>query len=405
LVYPIFLWMGLLMYLFNHRTAYAIVLLWLLHFLSCTGLVKLNINNEYPNSSFPSWPVVYSSNLRQNAIDFDVLPPYQIIWKKGNKSLIPDQPLAIDNYLIYTSENGNITFLDIEKGDIIGESRIAPGFAHAPIINKNVLFYAANLGKETLVALNLQNLKKIWKLDLPHLYTSPLIWKDRLYVGTKDGQLFCVDKELGEIFWHFDAKSSLFGIPAEQDGKIFFCDVKGFVYCIDGLSGKDLWMTELQSNIYGGVVIGDQRLFVGTTAGIFYCMEKASGQILWQTETGGSIYSNASFKEDMIYLGNNANKILALNAENGQTIWEFQTKGIINTTPLLGKDLLYIGSWDKNLYVLLRRSGELVQRMEFKKPIKSSPLLYKGKLFIHIANDHFFCIGPKDSTKQGNKKS
>jgi outer membrane protein assembly factor BamB len=396
---------GLLIYIFNHRTVYAIILLWLLLLPRCTGLVKLNINTEYRDLTSASWPVVYSSNLRQNSIDTDVLPPYQIVWEIGNKSLIPDQPLAIDNYLIYTSENGNITFLDIEKGDIIGESRIAPGFAHAPIIDKHILFYAANLGKETLVALNLQNLKKIWKLNLPHLYTSPLIWKDRIYAGTKDGRLFCVDKELGEIFWHFNAKSSLFGIPAEKDGIIFFCDVKGSVYCIDGLTGKDLWITELKSNIYSGLVIGDQRLFVGTTAGIFYCLEEASGQILWQTETGGSIYSNASFKEDMVYLGNNANKIFALNAENGQIIWEFQTKGIINTAPLLGRDLLYIGSWDKNLYVLSRHSGELVQRMEFKKPIKSSPLIYRGKLFIHIANDHFFCIGPQDSTKPGRKKS
>jgi len=395
---------GLLKNFFNHYIVASIIIPGLSILLSCSGLVKLNIPTENPNSSSPSWPVVYSSNLRQNSIATDVPPPYQIIWEVGNKSVIPDQPLAIDDYLIYTSENGNITFLDIKKGDIIGESRIAPGFAHAPIIDKNILFYAANLGKETLVALNLQNLKKIWKLNLPHLYTSPLIWKDRIYAGSKDGRLFCVNKEEGKIIWHFNAKSSLFGIPAEKDGNIFFCDVKGLVYCIDGLTGKDLWITDLQSNIYSGLVIGNQRLFVGNTAGILYSLDQASGQILWQTETGGSIYSNASFKDNMVYLGNNNNKIFALNAENGQIIWEFQTKGIINTTPLLGEELLYIGSWDSNLYVLSRHSGELVQRVEFKRPIKTSPLLYRGKLFIHVANDHFFCIGPQDSTKQGKKK-
>lgn len=381
-----------------------LVLTWLLLLLTCTGLVKLKLNGEYHNSAVPAWPVIYSSNLRQNAVDSDLLPPYQVIWETGSKSVIPDQPLALDNYLIFTSKNGNLTFLDIEKGDIIGESRIAPAFEHAPIIDKQILFYATNLGEETLVALNLLNLKKIWKLNLPHLYTSPLIWKDRIYVGTKDGRLFCVDKELGDVFWHFNAKAPLYGVPAEKEGKIYFCDLKGSVYCIDGLTGNNHWITELQPNIYSGPVIGEKQLFIGTTSGIFYSLDVTSGKIRWKTDTGGSIYSNASYKDSVIYFGNNSNKIFALNADDGHTLWEFQTNGIINSTPLLGKNLLYIGSWDHNLYIISQHSGELIQRVEFKRPLKSSPLLYNGNLFIHTANDHLFCLGPKDSTNKGRKK-
>jgi len=377
---------------------------WLVLLITCTGLVKLQLNPEYYNSADPGWPIIYASNSRQNAVDSDLLPPYKVIWETGTKSVIPDQLLAIDNYLIFTSKNGNLTFLDIEKGDVIGESRIAPAFEHAPIIDGQVLFYATNLGNETLVALNLLNLKKIWKLNLPHLYTSPLIWKDRIYVGTKDGRLFCVDKKLGEIFWHFNAKASLFGVPAEKEGKIYFCDVKGSIYCIDGLTGKNLWITDLQPNIYSGPVIGKDKLYLGTTAGIFYALNLISGKILWEMESGGSIYSNASYKDNVIYFGNNSHKIFALDADNGHAIWEFQTQGIINSAPLLGGNLLYIGSWDHNLYILSQNSGELIQRVEFKRPIKSSPLLYKSNLFIHVANDHLFCLGKQDQTDGGKKK-
>ena len=386
------------------KIIHSLVPTWLVLFLTCTGLVKLELDPEYYNSANPGWPIIYASNSRQNAVDSDLLPPYKVIWETGTKSVIPDQLLAIDNYLIFTSKNGNLTFLDIEKGDIIGESRIAPAFEHAPIIDGQVLFYATNLGNETLVALNLLNMKKIWKLNLPHLYTSPLIWKDRIYVGTKDGRLFCVDKKLGEIFWHFNAKTSLFGVPAEKEGKIYFCDVKGAVYCIDGLTGKNHWIAGLQPNIYSGPVIGKDKLYIGTTAGIFYALDLISGKILWEMETGGSIYSNASYKDNVIYFGNNSHKIFALNADTGDAIWEFQTQGIVNSTPLLGGNLLYIGSWDHNLYILSQNSGELIQRVEFKRPIKSSPLLYRSNLLIHVANDHLFCLGKQDQTDGGKKK-
>lgn len=259
--------------------------------------------------------------------------------------MIPDQPLAIDQYLIFTTKNGNINFLDIQSGKMSGENRIAPAFQHAPVIEQYTLFYAANLGKETLVSFSLLELSKNWKMNLSHLYTAPLIWKDYLYAGSKDGRFFCVNKKTGESQWQFKANASLLGIPAEIDGKIFFCDIKGSVYSVDGFTGNLQWKTDLPPNIYGGPVLSDLQLFIGNTAGTFYALDAFSGKILWQTTTGGSIYSNAALKETIVYVGNNSHKLIAMDTRNGHILWEFQTKGIINSTPLVGKNFIYFGSW------------------------------------------------------------
>jgi outer membrane protein assembly factor BamB len=397
LVYPILLWLGFLekKNMTYHSIFQMFILTFLVNtiFLSCGNLTRLKIPEEYVFKEDEIWPTIYHSNFRHNSISTDVEPPMEVIWHKGYKSVIADQPLAIGNYLIFTLLNGNLAYFDLDAEKLIGDGRIAPGFKHAPTIDDNILYYASNLGKETLVALNLTDFKKIWEANLPHLYTSPLVWKDRIYSGSNRGQLFCMNKRTGEKIWHFNAKASLIGIPAEENGSLYFCDIKGNIYSVDAVSGFHHWITELQPNIYGGPIIADDKLFIGTTSGIFYAVEKTSGKILWQTETGGSIYSNAAYKEGTIYFGNNDNSFFSLDARTGDINWKFKTNGIINTAPIVGENYVYFGCWDKNLYILSRITGEEISRIQFKGPIKSSPLIYKNRLYVNISNEGIYCIG------------
>lgn len=359
----------------------------------CSGLGRIKVPEGDLLQSSQFWTTPFGSNLRHNASDMDIDPPIAVLWKKGYKSNVTDQPLGYADYIISTLQNGNLIYLDINKQEMIGEGRIAPGIARAPTIDKNILYYGANLGDETLVAFNLVKKKKIWKARLPHQYTSPIVWKDRVYSGTKGGQLFCLNKISGHTIWHFNAKSSLYGVPAEADGVIFFCDVKGNIYAVDAVSGYHHWVTELQSNIYGGPLVANNLIYVGTTAGIFYALKSDSGNVVWQVETGGSIYGNAAYKEGILYVGNNAHKMIAINAGSGDILWEYETKGIINSAPLVGENNIYFGSWDRYFYVLSRHTGKEMDKIEFKRPIKSSPLLYRNRIYIHLANDGFYCLG------------
>jgi outer membrane protein assembly factor BamB len=361
--------------------------------LNCGNLTRLRIPEDRVFSDNELWTTVYKTNSRHNSITSDIQPPMEVIWHKGYNSVITDQPLAIGKYLIFTAQNGNLAYFDLELEELIGDGRIAPGFKHAPTISDGTLYFAASLGNETLIALDLTNMKKTWEVKLPHLYTSPLVWKDRIYIGSKRGQMFCVNRITGKKIWHFTAKASLMGIPAESESTVFFCDVKGNLYSIDAISGFHHWITELQPNVYGGPIIVDDRIFVGTTAGIFYAIDKYSGKILWQTETSGSIYSNAAYKDGFVYFGNNGHTFYCLDAETGNVIWKFQTNGIINTAPLVGENYVYFGSWDKNLYILSHRTGEEISRIAFKKPIKSSPLIYKERLYVNVSNEGIYCIG------------
>jgi outer membrane protein assembly factor BamB len=386
--------MKLIKKILNIRNALMLILMTLLIIVACSGLARLKINNDQlSEEKKDGWLTIYQSNSRWNTVNTDIEPPYNIIWKKGYKSVINDQPLALADYLVFTSRNGNLGLVDVIREGIMGDGHIAPGFEHAPVIDSIYLYYGANLGEETLASMNLLDLKKRWEVKLPHIYTAPLIWNKYIYAGTKEGVLFCLEKDTGKKVWHFTAQGPLLGIPAERSGRIYFTDINANLYCLDGKTGKSIWKTALQPNSYNGPVITDERIFIGSTAGIFYALTSDSGKIIWQTYTGGSIYSNAAYRDGIVYLGNNAHDVIALQSGNGKILWKFTTEGIINTTPLVGVDYLYVASWDKNLYIISRYTGEEIAKIGFNKALKSSPLIYKNRLYVHTANDDIICVG------------
>lgn len=367
--------------------------------LTCSGLVGIKFLPENMEQKKDTWLTPYKNNLRHHSIDTDVSPPYKILWDKKYKSVVTDHPLALQDYIIMTLKNGDIAFFNSKNGKKLGDGRIAPAFEHSPTIDQNVMYYGTSLGHETLIAFNLNTLKKIWKTRLPHIYTSPLVWNERVYAGTNFGQLFCIDQATGDKKWHFPAKAGLYGVIAEEKGRLFFTDIKGTVYCIDGLTGVKIWIKDLQPNIYSGPVLAENKVLVGNTAGKFYALDAQTGNIIWYTETNGSIYGNAAYKDGIIYVGNNNHYLIAIETTQGEILWKFPTKGIINTAPLVGNEYVYCGSWDKTLYTLSRKTGEKMGEFVLDKPIKSSPIIYQENVYIHTANDHLYCLTSADKPK------
>ncbi len=371
--------------------------------IQCSGLIKLNIPPEQYNNPDDGWLTPYKNNLRHNSVAEDVLPPYKISWKKRYRSVIPDQPLAVGNYLIFTVKNGMLAIFDLEKGEKIGEGRLAPGFYHSPVLSDNILYYSANLGNETLGAFDLSILKNNWKDRLPQMNTTPVLWEKKLFAGADDGNFFCMDRENGEKVWEFKSGSSVFGIPASMDKNVYFSNVDGKVICLNGQSGAKVWESALMANFYAGPLIAGDAIVIGSTSGIIYSLDAQNGEIRWQVQTQGSIYGNAAYRSGVIYVGNNSHQFLALDAASGKILWEFKTGGINNSTPVVGPNFVYFGSWDKFLYVLDRKSGKLIYRQEFRHPLKSSLLIYRDNIYLHTANDQVYCLVSDNTASQAGE--
>lgn len=100
---------------------------------------------------------------------------------------------------------------------------------------------------------------------------APVAWRDRVYFGSDDGQLYCLDAAEGALIWKFCAAPSnrkvlgnqrmismwpVRGGPVLRDGRIYFAagvwSMEGvFVYALDAEDGQVIWRNDRGSFVHG----------------------------------------------------------------------------------------------------------------------------------------------------------
>jgi outer membrane protein assembly factor BamB len=138
-----------------------------------------------------------------------------------------------------------------------------------------------NLGKGHISA--------VWS----HQGSKPFIWGGRLYSALGDA-LHCVDPETRAPFWkrtlheHDPRKELLDGLltpPALVNGKVFVGTLDGEVFCLSALSGEVLWSVKVGEPILFQPAVARGRVFVTTQVGSLYGLETGDaiddGWFMW----------------------------------------------------------------------------------------------------------------------------
>ncbi len=144
----------------------------------------------------------------------------------------------------------------------------------------------------------------LWRLPLPQGHSSPIVWKDRIYLTAFRGEaLFtmAIDRASGTIVWDRQAPETKTVIvdkrnnpaspsPAVEDDRVyvFFPDYGLLAY---DSAGKELWRMRLGpfDNIYGmgasPVIVGDQLILAcdQSIGSFLLSVDKRTGKERWRT--------------------------------------------------------------------------------------------------------------------------
>lgn len=360
--------------------------------IGCSSLISIQLPPADEISYNTDWLTLGRDNQHQHYSTVNVGPPLEVLWKTRVKSVVTDHPLAIGDNILAATASGQLYQVQYETGEVQGSETIGPAIDHVPTIHNGILYAGFSLGDNTIVGVNLRSTKKELKRKYPQTNTTPIYWEDKLYFGTNQGTLICINALSGDKIWEFEAHSPIQSSAAIIEQHVIFGDDSGWIYAVDATSGLKLWERQLQGSIFSHPVIDDSLVFIGTLDGYLYALEYHNGKTKWRQKFSGAFYSSPSVYNDVIYIGNNNHDVIALEKTNGEILWTFPTNGIVNTVPLPSPDYLYVSSWDKHLYVLNRSNGKLLFKMNFKKPLKSSPIIYKDVLFVQTANGHLYAL-------------
>jgi outer membrane protein assembly factor BamB len=196
-----------------------------------------------------------------------------------------------------------------EKGPslIWSVEKLGGGHSSASVSGGKIFITGIIKDQETLTSLDLNG--KIlwqtpcgekWKGSYPESRSTPTVEKDRVYVISGMGEVFCIDSNEGKINWsrnvfkEFDGDYPGWGIaesPLIVEDKII-CTPGGedaSLVALDKMSGKVIWQTkELseQGNYCSPILIkrGAKKIIATQLADSFVGIDAENGKVLWRDE-------------------------------------------------------------------------------------------------------------------------
>jgi outer membrane protein assembly factor BamB len=253
------------------------------------------------------------------------------------------------------------------------------------------------------------------------IFSSPVISKKRLFIGSEDGNLYGLDALNGMLLWKFQAGGRISSTPAVYENKITFISFDGYVYCLDQKSGKEIWkfktagekvfsapglhgMPEKDRNLddpwdmfLSSPVVANGIVYVGCGEGVFYALDAATGIKKWEYKTGDVIHSSPAYDNQTVYFGSWDSYLYALNATDGTLKWKFKT-GIdtvyynqvgFQSSPVVDHGVVYSGCRDANVWAINASTGELKWKYYNNGSwVIATPVVHNDTLYYETSDSH-----------------
>ncbi|MGM0370745.1 MAG: PQQ-binding-like beta-propeller repeat protein, partial [Bacillota bacterium] len=147
--------------------------------------------------------------------------------------------------------------------------------------------------------------------------SSPLVLGDTVYIGSKDKNLYALNRETGQQKWNFETDSEVISTPAIEEETAFF-----------GTTAR------------------------GLEAGEFHAIDSQTGEEIWHLKTGGAIYYSApKIKDGIVYFGDKRGYLYAIEAKTSKLNWKFEAaSSIMYSAPAITEDNVIVGTVNGELY-------------------------------------------------------
>ena len=233
--------------------------------------------------------------------------------------------------LVATATNGaRIWSKDMTPGFDNNDAASGGGLA----VDGETLYVTTGFG--TVVALNTATGDEIWTQRLEGAATGvPTVQGALVYVVSRDGKAWAIDKTDGRVQW------SIPGIPSESGvsggaGPAVNAKIAIFPYASGDLSatfprgGVRMWAASLAGqrrgrvyaevvDITGDPVIDGNRVYAGSSSGRIAALDATSGERIW-TATDGAM--NPVWPSgDSVFAVSDQAELLRLDAATGERIW------------------------------------------------------------------------------------
>ncbi len=266
-------------------------------------------------------------------------------------------------------------------------------FISSPALSGDTLVVGAGDGR--LYALRASDGAPLWQFSTEgRIRSSPAVADGTVFVGSADGSVYAVDLASGEQRWRYDTEgrelvSADFGFdrrtvqssPAVVDGTVYVGARDGHLYALDQESGEMRWRFDHEvSWVISSPAVADGIVYAGSSDGLFVQgVDAATGQEVWRTLTALNVFSSPAVVGETVYVGDFTGTMLGLDRSTGGERWRFRTGDAVMSSPVAADGVLYVGSDDGRIYAFRgTTAGVALRRAVFWDPALATRSLYNG---------------------------
>jgi outer membrane protein assembly factor BamB len=319
-------------------------------------------------------------------------------------------PIVSEGKVYTLDANSLVSAHDSITGSLIWKAFISPkeetdGSWGGGLAVDDGLIIAAG-GFAEVVALNTTSGKQVWRTKVSGpVRAAPSILNGRVFVVTKDNQLYTLRTKNGETLWThsgFEEHVGLMGsaTPAAKHDIVVVPYSSGELYALRVENGQKVWGENLAAirradavsalaDIRGRPVIDRGKVYAISHSGRMMSIDLYTGRRIWEVSLGG--VNQPWISGEFLFVLTNEAKVAAVRVNDGKIRWltpldlysdPKDREGRISWSgpTLAGDQLILSGSHGVVLY-LSPYTGKILKKEKMKSPASLSPAIANRTLF------------------------
>lgn len=235
-------------------------------------------------------------------------------------------PTIAGNKILIAAKDGFVYNVNAADGKLNWKFKTTGIVRSTAAVSANTVFFGDTDG--ILYAVDLAKGKEQWRFftlgnglknedfgfDRRAIISSPVISKEKIIVGCRDGLFYAVNKNTGKEIWRVDhhvswvissiAVKDSFAVTGTSDGH--------FVQAVNVNTGREIWKQQTISTVWSSPVICNDKVYIGSQEGMLYCLDLFTGKKLNSFQAKGKIFSSPVISDSLLYFGTDMGLMYAL---------------------------------------------------------------------------------------------
>jgi len=187
-----------------------------------------------------------------------------IAWQLPFADTLAVHPVWDNGWLIAATAADEMLAFRAADGELIWRRAIGAAAHAAPALAADRVYVPTEDGR--VIALQVETGEPVWERRVGGAANDILPLGDRLYVGSKDNNFYCLLTRDGTIDWKWRTGADVIGTPVADDRHVYFLALDNVLRSLDQKSGGQQWKTSLPLRPTSGPLKAGDTLIVSGLA-------------------------------------------------------------------------------------------------------------------------------------------